>query len=54
MKEIFEKIKNTKLYKRIIANGIIKNSIISLSSQTIAGALSFFTTLIIVADIGVT
>ena len=54
MKEIFEKIKNTKIYKRVIANGIIKNSIISLSSQTIAGALSFFTTLIIVAAIGVT
>ncbi len=53
-KKIIRKLKNTNIYKRVIGSGIIKNSIITLSSQTIAGALSFFTTLIIVATVGVT
>ena len=53
MKKIVNKIKDTSLYQNIINNGIIKNSIITLSSQTIAGALSFFTTLIIISAIGV-
>lgn len=41
MKKIVNKIKDTSLYQNIINNGIIKNSIITLSSQTIAGAISF-------------
>ncbi|MBM6879751.1 oligosaccharide flippase family protein [[Clostridium] spiroforme] len=48
------RIKLKEIYDSIISNGILKNSFITLSSQTIAGGLSFLATLIIIRDIGTT